>query len=96
MMTAEQLELHQITGTEWVILDRRYPAHDPRATVASILRAADGECEVTWLVDVALPTRYVCPANVVEDLRRSVTRRTKPIPIPHFAPVGMRPSRRSG
>ncbi|MGN8027545.1 hypothetical protein [Microbacterium sp. 22242] len=88
MTTDLQFELQQVDGMEWIIRDHRYAAPDPHGTVASIWRLDDGECEVTWLVDFALPTRYVCPSNVISDLRRVVSRSTKPIPIPHFAPVG--------
>ncbi|OZB83154.1 MAG: hypothetical protein B7X41_11215 [Microbacterium sp. 14-71-5] len=86
MMTPDsRFELRQVAGDEWIISDHQYDAHDERSAVACIFRTEEG-CEVTWLVDFGLPTRFVCPANVVEDLRRALARRRKPIPIPHFAP----------
>lgn len=85
MITTEQFELQQITGAVWIVRDHRYSDHDARGVIARIWRV-DDECQVDWLVDYALPTRYVCPANVIDELRRSVSRRTKPTPIPHFPP----------
>lgn len=81
-----RFELRQVSGNEWIISDHQYDAHDERSTVACIFRA-DDECEVTWLVEFGLPTRFGCPANVVEERRRTLSRSTKPIPIPHFAPL---------
>ncbi len=85
-----QFELRQISGNEWIIRDHRYDAHDERSAVARIWWVGDDVCEVDWLADFALPTRYVSPANAIEHLRRAVSRSTKPIPIPHFAPLGAR------
>ena len=89
-----RFELRQVTGIEWIIRDQRYASHDARGTVARIWRVDEDHCEVDWLVDTCLPTRYVCPANVIEDLHRTVSRSTKPVPIPHFAPVGARATER--
>lgn len=82
----EQFELQQVTGVSWVIVDHRYRVSGARHVVAHIWRVSDEVYEVTWLTDVALPSRYVSPSSVVDDLRRENSRRTRPIPIPHFAP----------
>jgi hypothetical protein len=83
-----RFELRQVAGNEWIISDHQYVAHDERCVVACIWWVDDGVCEVDWLVDFGLPARYVCPANVIKALRGVVSRSTKPIPIPHFAPLG--------
>lgn len=81
-----RFELRQVSGNEWVISDHRYDAHDERCVVACVWWVGAEVCEVDWLVDFGLPTRYSSPANIIDSLRRTVSRSTKPIPIPHFAP----------
>lgn len=83
-----RFELRQVAGAEWIISDHQYDAHDERSTVACIFRTDDG-CEVSWLAEFGLATRFVCPENVIDELRRALARRTKPIPIPHFEPLSV-------
>lgn len=88
----ERFELRQVAVNEWSISDHRYDAHDERCVVACIWWVAVDECEVSWMIDLGLPTRYRSPAEVIEDLRLRMPRRTKPIPIAHFAPPTTRPT----
>lgn len=86
-MTSETgFELRQVTEAEWIIQDHRYDAHDARCTIACIWQVGTDECEVTWLRDFSLPMRYRSPVEVLEDLRATLRRSTKPVPIAHFAP----------
>ncbi len=86
-----RFELRRVTDTEWVILDHRYRANDPRRPVASVYALSDTEVEVNWLRDLPMSLSYQSAFDVLEDLRRLYRkdRSRRPIPIPHMRPPRM-------
>jgi hypothetical protein len=87
MTRSDRFALIRTAAAEWIISDGRYAAADPRSVVAHVWEVDTNECEVTWSREVALPTSYASPDDVLADLRAG-RRSRKPVPIPHFAPVG--------
>lgn len=89
-----RFELRRVSESERIVRDHRYPAHDARGTIACISQLDEGGCEVTWLVDVALPARYASAAHVLEALRRSASRDAESSPNPPVASVEAVPASR--
>ncbi|KHK97859.1 hypothetical protein LK09_09685 [Microbacterium mangrovi] len=84
--------LQQLTSIEWIVVDTALDANDPHRTLACVYEADQFEYDVLWLRDLALPTKYMCPTDVLDDISRAMRRGSrvpsrKPIPIPHRAPA---------
>ncbi|MDL9978102.1 hypothetical protein [Microbacterium candidum] len=82
---SSRFELISVTPSEWVIVDSHDGPQDAYGTVARIWEVDTNECEVTWMRDLARPTWYATAEDVLADLN-TTPHRTKPVPIPHFAP----------
>lgn len=68
--TSANFELRKLTESEWLILDLGLQENDPERTVACVYRLADVEYEVVWLRDLALPSAYMSPMDVLDDVIR--------------------------
>jgi len=89
-MPDPRFELRKVTETEWLILDRRYEAHDARQTVACIYQVDAVEVDVLWLRNLPLASSYMSADDVLSDLQRfhnPPSRSTAPIRIPHLPPI---------
>ncbi|WP_174521367.1 hypothetical protein [Microbacterium hydrocarbonoxydans] len=89
-MPDPRFELRKVTETEWLILDRRYEAHDARQTVACIYQVDAVEVDVLWLRNLPLASSYMSAEDVLSDLQRfhnPPSRSTAPIRIPHLPPI---------
>jgi len=84
-----RFELRKVTGNEWLVLDHRYEAGDPRRTLGCVYQVDEYEVEVAWMREIACATRYMSPIEVLEDVRRlhERSRATRPIAIPHQPPL---------
>lgn len=84
-----RFELRKVAEHEWLILDHRYDANDPRRTAGHIYQVDEYEVEVTWMRAIPAATRYMSPIDVLEDVQRleARNRSTRPIPIPHQPPL---------
>lgn len=80
--------MHRVSPSEWVVNDRRYPPGDARHTVARVYELAPTELEVVWLRDLPLAISYDSAEALLSDVERllSVSRATRPVPIPHLPP----------
>lgn len=65
-----RFELRKVTATEWLILDHRFEANDPRQTVGCVYRVDDFEVEVMWLRDMPVANRYMTAFEALDDVRR--------------------------
>jgi len=86
--------LHRMSSIEWIIVDTSQDRNSPHRTVACIYEVDELEYDVTWLRDLGLPTTYMSPADVLDDIRKATDRSTripsrKPIPIPHRPPLAV-------
>jgi len=86
--------LQRMSSIEWIVVDGSHGPRSPRRTVACIYEVDEFEYDVTWLRDLGLPTKYMSPADVLEDIRKAADRSTripsqKPIPIPHRPPLAV-------
>jgi hypothetical protein len=83
--------LQQLTTIEWIVVDASLAPNDPHRTLACVYEVDENEYDVLWLRDLALPTTYMRPTDVLDDIYRATHRRhapaRKPIPIPHRAPL---------
>lgn len=89
MEPADMLELRKVGEREWVIYDRAFPLDDSRSVIACVTETTEDLAEVVWLQPSALPTLYLSPAEVLEDLMRSRSahsRRAAPHTIPALPP----------
>ena len=84
-----RFELRKVAEHEWLILDHRYEEDDPRRPVGCVYQVDDYEVEVMWMREIAAATRYMSPAEVLEDVRQlhNRSRSTRPIMIPHLPPL---------
>lgn len=84
-----RFELRKVAEKEWLILDHKYAANDPRRTVGCVYEVEEYEVEVMWLRTLPTATRYMSPTEALEDVRRlhDRSRSTRPIPIPHLPPL---------
>ena len=84
-----RFELRKVTEYEWLILDHRYEASDPRRTLGCVYKVDEYEVEVMWMREIAAATRYMSPIDVLDDVRRlhDRSRSTRPIEIPHQPPL---------
>lgn len=92
MMTGlpdSRFELRKVAEHEWVILDHRYEADDPRRTVGRVYQVDDYEVEVMWLREIAAATSYMTPSDAFDDVQRlhNPSRATRPIMTPHQPPL---------
>lgn len=85
--TNPRFEVRRLTSTEWVINDHWFPPGDPRHAVACVDEIRDDVVEVVWIRELWLPDRYCSIQQVIDDISRSLTTSTKPIPIPHRRPL---------
>ncbi len=86
--------LQRMTSIEWIVVDTSQSPDSGHRTVACIYEVDELEYDVTWLRDLGLPTKYMSPADVPDDIRKATDRWTripsrKPIPIPHRAPTAV-------
>ncbi|WP_137772167.1 MULTISPECIES: hypothetical protein [Microbacterium] len=83
-----RFDLRKVAEYEWLILDHRYEANDPRRTVGCIYQVDEYEVEVMWMREIPAATRYMSPIEVLENVRLLETRNrsTRPTPIPHQPP----------
>lgn len=81
--------MHRVSSSEWVVNDRRYPPGDARHVVARVYEVAPTELEVVWLRDLPLAISYDSTEALMADVERllSVSRATRPVPIPHLPPL---------
>ena len=84
-----RFELRKVAEREWLILDHRYGAEDPRRTVGCVYEVDEYEVEVMWMRRIPLASRYMSPIDALEEVRRmeSRSRATRPVPIPHRPPL---------
>lgn len=84
-----RFELRAINEYEWLILDHRYEVNDPRRTLGHVYKVDEYEVEVTWKKEIAAATRYMSPADALDEVRRihERPRSTRPIAIPHLPPL---------
>lgn len=90
------LELRRVSPHEWIVQDLSYPIDDSRSVVACVTETDDDFVEVVWVSPMALPTLYLCAADVLEDVvrHRSAGRRSvRPEEIPHLPPLTYRAQR---
>lgn len=90
------LELRRVSSREWIVQDLGYPIDDSRSVVACITETEEDLVEVVWLTPTALPTLYLCAADVLEDIVRHRTAGTgsrRPAEIPHLPPLSVRSQR---
>lgn len=87
--TAARFELRKVAERDWLILDHRYPADDPRRTVGCVYEVDQYEVEVMWMRSLPIATRYMSPADALDDVRRlhEKDRSTRPLTIPHLPPL---------
>jgi hypothetical protein len=74
----------------WMIVDTQAPEFAARA-LAHITVDDDDVAEVTWTAPLPLPVSFASPEDALESLEaweRGGEGATKPIPIPHFPPLG--------
>ncbi|WEK60905.1 MAG: hypothetical protein P0Y60_16630 [Candidatus Microbacterium colombiense] len=69
-MTEARFELRLVAEKEWLVLDHRYEANDPRRAVGCVSQLDDGAVEVLWIHGLALPTRYALPTDALDAVRR--------------------------
>lgn len=96
MESMNTLELRRVSPREWIVQDLDYPIDDSRSVVACITETDDDLVDVVWLTQTALPTLYLCAADVLEDLvrhRSAGTRSRRPAEIPHLPPLSVRHQR---
>ena len=80
---------HTVEDT-WVIVHARAPEFAVRP-LAHITVGDDDVAEVIWTGPLPLPVSYATPQDALESLEaweRGREGATKPIPIPHFPPLG--------
>lgn len=95
MITAEQRELvfEPLGEGAWRLCDSTIEENNAARVVAYVERMADGGFEAIWIGMGVASTWHPSREDVLvraRSLRASVARstRSKPIPIPHRAPVG--------
>ncbi|MDQ0729129.1 hypothetical protein [Microbacterium sp. W4I20] len=88
-MPEARFELREAAEKEWLVLDHKYPANDPRRTVGCVYEVDEYEVEVMWIRALPVATRYMSPIEVLEDVRQlhERSRSTRPITIPHLPPL---------
>ncbi|WP_223627022.1 hypothetical protein [Microbacterium sp. EST19A] len=84
-----RFELRDVAAREWLILDHKYEANDPRRTVGCVYEVDEHEVEVMWMRTLTVATRYMSPVEALDDVRRLYERgrATRPIDIPHLPPL---------
>ncbi|WP_350353265.1 hypothetical protein ABS642_10330 [Microbacterium sp. A8/3-1] len=83
-----RFDLRKVAEKEWLILDHKYGANDPRRTVGCVYEVDPYEVEVMWMRALPVATRYMSPVEALDDVRRlhEQSRATRPISIPHHPP----------
>ena len=85
-----QFALRRTGEQTWMIVHARAPEFDVRP-LARITVDDDDVAEVFWTAPLPLPVIYATPQDALESLEaweRGRGGSTKPIPIPHFPPLG--------
>ncbi|MDZ4045581.1 MAG: hypothetical protein U1E32_07355 [Rhodoglobus sp.] len=84
-----RFELRKVAEKDWLILDHKYEADDPRRTVGCVYEVDPYEVEVMWMRTLPVATRYMSPVEALDDVRRlhEQSRSTRPITIPHHPPL---------
>jgi len=83
-MGNSRFELRRLTQTEWIIHDLWFPPDDCRRAVACVEEIDQHGVDVVWLRDLGLPPGYDSPAEALAAVARTLTRASKPTPIPHL------------
>ena len=89
-VVSERFALRRTAEQTWIIVHARAPEVDLRP-LAHITVDDDDVAEVIWTVPLPLPVIYATPQDALESLEaweRGRGGSTKPIPIPHFPPLG--------
>lgn len=86
---SRRFALRRTVDRDWVIVHAGAPEFAVRP-LAHITVGDDDVAEVIWTAPLPLPVSYATPQDALESLetwerRNSVA--TKPVPIPHFAPL---------
>ena len=91
-----ELELRRISPRELVVHDLSFPLDDSRSVVARIRATDDDVVEVEWQRGTSLPSVYLSPEDVLDDLirhRDAGARSRRPEEIPHLPPFSRRANR---
>ena len=89
-VVSERFALRRTAEQTWMIVHARAPESDVRP-LARITVDDDDVAEVIWTAPLPLPVSYATPQDALESLEaweRGRGGSTKPIPIPHFPPLG--------
>jgi len=89
-VVSERFALRRTAEQTWIIVHARAPEVDLRP-LAHITVDDDDVAEVIWTAPLPLPVIYATPHDALESLEaweRGRGGSTKPIPIPHFPPLG--------
>ena len=89
-VVSERFALRRTAEQTWIIVHARAPEVDLRP-LAHITVDDDDVTEVIWTAPLPLPVIYATPQDALESLEaweRGRGGSTKPIPIPHFPPLG--------
>jgi len=89
-VVSERFALRRTAEQTWIIVHARAPEVDLRP-LAHITVDDDDVAEVIWTAPLPLPVIYATPQDALESLEaweRGRGGSTKPIPIPHFPPLG--------
>lgn len=87
--STSQFELQKVDQSTWIVRNHDIPATDSQHVVACITESAVHGVDVLWLLPAGLPTHYPSARAVLDDLvrrDRRISRRTRPVAIPHFPP----------
>lgn len=84
-----RFELRKVAEREWMILDHRYGADDPRKTVGCVYQVDEYEVEVMWMRELAAASRFMSALEALDEVQRlhERSRATRPISIPHLPPL---------
>lgn len=83
--TEARFELRRVADQEWLILDHRYRADDPRRTVGCVYEVEGSEVEVMWTRDIPLALRYMSAVEALDDVLRCYTEEDRARAIPEEA-----------
>lgn len=84
------LQLHRLDSTTWIIRNGLLDENDPHHVVACISDSASTSgVEVVWIEPTPLPVRSLTAETALHELRAWLNRSSgpdRPVPISHFAP----------
>lgn len=87
-----QLLLEPVTDGAWRLCDRAVAQSDAANVVAYVEEDVGGSYDVVWVLSGKPSNRYDTIEEIFDEAMNSFTPSigTKPIPIPHYAPLGHR------